>query len=122
MKSKIKSIFFLWLIYLPLFGFPQNCNKLPKKFSTYKDAENRITSAKFNFTDNINTSTSSFVTSANFYSCDSKIGYLIIGLKGRLYIHQKVPTELWINFKKASSFGSFYINYIRNKYPLHLTK
>ena len=114
-------ILILSLFCLPYFGHSQtNCNNLPSYFSSYTDAVYRVKNAQFSYTDNVNTSRSSFVTSANYYSCDGKIGYLIIGLKYREYIHKDVPFSVWIAFKQASSFGQFYNRYIKGRYILYL--
>jgi hypothetical protein len=102
-------------------GFSQtDCNSLPVTYSSYSQALSSVKGAKFNFTDNANTSRSSFITSARYYSCDGKTGFLIIGLQGNDYIHKNLPKTLWLHFKQASSLGSFYDQYIRGRYALVL--
>lgn len=105
----------------PLFGCAQiDCNNLPQNYNTYNKALSTVKGAKFSFIDNINTSRSSFITSASYYSCDNKFGFLIIGLQGREYIYKNLPKTLWIQFKQASSLGTFYNQYIRRRYTLVL--
>ncbi|WP_414649339.1 KTSC domain-containing protein [Daejeonella sp.] len=110
---------FLW--YLVSVFMQQPCRDLPSSFRSYQEAINKISSASFVQTDNANTSKSSFITSANFYSCNGQTGYLIIGINNRPYIHKDLPVKLWYQFKNARSFGTFYTQHIRNKYRLSLT-
>ncbi len=72
-----------------------------------------ITSAKFKYVDEANTSKSSWIRGAKYYSCNSQLGYLIISINGKKYIHKDVPIKVWRDFKKANSFGSFYNNKLK---------
>lgn len=114
-------ILLLSLLLIPFLGCSQsNCNSLPKRFNSYSDAVYQLKNAHFSYVDNVNTSRSSFVTSANYYSCDGKTGFLIIGLKYKEYIHKDVPIKVWQQFKQASSFGQFYNRNIKGRYILYL--
>lgn len=117
---KIYSIFLI-LYFFSCDGYAQNnCKELPSSFSNYNEALNLVGNAKFSFVDYLNTSKSTIIKGAKYYSCDYQIGYLIIGVNNQRYIYQGVPVNVWNNFKKAKSFGSFYTNYIRNNYQLKL--
>lgn len=108
-------------LLLPLFAFAQtNCITLPNSFKSYEIAVRDVEEAKFSFIDKANTSKSSWITTAKYYSCDGKTGYLIISLKNRTYIHQDLPMQIWRKFKAASSFGSFYNENIKHRYRLKL--
>jgi hypothetical protein len=96
----------------------QNCETLPKTFKSYSLAVTKITNANFGFKDAVNTSSSSWITDANFYSCDGLKGFLLIETTKTNYIFKDVPLDLWNNFKKASSFGKFYNKNIRGKFKL----
>jgi hypothetical protein len=96
----------------------QDCETLPKSYSSYSQAVSKITNANFSFTDSVNTSSSSWITDANFYSCDGEKGFLLIETKKTNYIFKNVPIRLWNNFKKAKSFGKFYNKNIRGKFKL----
>jgi len=112
----------LW-IGLPLVSFSQrNCKDLPAKFSTYSQALYEVRNAKFSYSDQLNTSGSSFITGARYFSCDGKSGYLIIGLNNKDYIHQGLPKQIWLSFKKAESLGSFYSKNIRYRYRLSVVQ
>ncbi|GER58130.1 hypothetical protein ULMA_02380 [Patiriisocius marinus] len=112
------------LFVLVLVGFvscnSQNCETLPATYTSYSQAVSKITNATFNFTDSVNTSTSSWITNADFYSCDGTQGYLVLKTTKKNYLFKNVPKQVWHNFKAASSFGKFYNNYIRGKYQLVL--
>lgn len=115
----ILSIFMLGMFY-PCSG--QNCDKMPTVFSNYEQAMSIVKSSTFNMTESVNTSSSSWIRAATFYSCDSKKGFLIIKTNDREYVHQNVPINIWNGFKKASSYGSYYDNYIKGKFKLGLMK
>ena len=97
----------------------QSCKDLPDKFNSYSQAINAIQESSFEYTDRLPYGKSSWITSANYYSCDSYYGYLVYTTnKGREYIHEKVPKRVWIEFKIASSSGSYYVSNIKGRYRL----
>lgn len=98
----------------------KNCNQLPNSFNNYRQALKEVKSAKFEINDKINTSKSSWIRGASFYSCDLQTGYLIIKTDKKEYIHQDIPIEVWNNFKKADSFGRYYSRNIRGKYKIKI--
>lgn len=100
----------------------QDCNKLPVSFLSYSQAITLVQSSTFKVQEAANTSSSSWITSANYYSCDGKTGYLIYTtIQGSQYIHQGVPVGVWDEFKKAQSKGSYYNDFIKHRYLLHFT-
>ena len=106
---------------LPFISFSQrNCNDLPGQFSTYSQALYEVRNAKFSYSDQMNTSKSSFITGASYFSCDGKSGYMIIRLNNKDYIHQGLPKHVWLSFKRAESLGSFYSKNIRYNYRFKL--
>lgn len=113
---------FLTLTLLLLIGASvtsQSCRKLPDKFYSYSQAIELIKNATFNSTDKLPYGKSSWIISATFYSCDGSTGYLVYTTdKGRKYIHEKVPMRVWIDFKNASSSGSYYVQNIKGRYRL----
>lgn len=115
------------LISLFIFVFTISCNaqidckKLNNSFSSFEDAEYQIENARFLFVDIANTSKSSWIRGASFYSCDNNLGYFILKTDSKNYIYSNLPISVWYSFKNASSHGSFYSNNIRNKYQLFLS-
>lgn len=99
-----------------------NCEQLPTKFSSYKEASNKIKEANFKLFDKVNTLKSSWINGASYYSCDGTIGYFILLAKGKEYIHKGVPKSVWIAFKNSESFGSYYNKNIRDKYILYINQ
>jgi len=118
----MKILLYIVLIaLLPCFGCHHaNCSNVPATFTSYDEAITDVHGATFDLVDSANTGQSSFVTSANYYSCDGQSGYLIVGLKGREYIHKDVPVQIWQQFKQATSYGEFYAEFIRGRYRLEL--
>jgi len=109
------------LCYLSLTFFScsaQNCKYIPDIFSSYQQAKDLIAKSTFLYSDKLNTSKSSWLRSARFYSCDKKLGFLIIATDKQEYTHQNLPVEVWNSFKSANSFGQFYNQNIKHRYQL----
>lgn len=95
-----------------------DCEELPSSFKTYSEAKNIIESTDFKFVDDINTSSSSWMRSADYYSCDGEVGFFIYTTDEKKYIHENLPLDVWDGFKNADSFGKFYLRNIKHKYRL----
>lgn len=111
------------LFIIGLFGFTEgeSCKDLPATFTSFQEAIYRVENASFVFEDHIETSTSSWIQSASYFSCNSETGYFIFRTNnGRQYIHDKMPIGIWRQFKNASSFGSFYNSNIKGRYTMQL--
>jgi hypothetical protein len=115
-----KTIDILLIVLFLSCGNNQPCDSLPKTFQTYDNAVHSVRGAKFPFSDSANTSNSSWIRGAWYYSCDQKTGYLLIKTDSKTYIHDQVPKSVWVDFKTAKSFGSFYNQKIKSKYRLDL--
>jgi len=96
------------------------CKDLPTTFKSYKAALEIINSTEFELSDSCDTSKSSWIKRASFYSCDEVVGYFILVTKNNTYIHTEVPKSMWKRFKKDDSFGKYYNNNIKNKYQLKI--
>lgn len=110
---------------LTLFVFSckgQDCNNLKDNFNTYSEAQSSISRTTFSTEDSVDTSKSSWIKEADYYSCDNKFGYLILETSSKKYIFKKVPIKIWNEFKKADSFGKFYNQKIRSNYQFILNK
>ena len=110
------------LLILLCFSFScksQSCTDLPDKFVSYSEAISAIQDAEFKYTDKLPSGKSSWIATANYYSCDGKTGYLVYSTnKGKEYIHEGVSKNVWIEFKTAPSSGSYYVYNIKNNYRL----
>ncbi len=112
------------IITLSLIGCnnKEDCRNLPKSFSSYETAISEIKSTSFKIKDEADCSKSTWLSDASYYSCNEKAGYFIMTTKtGREYIHEKVPVEIWQQFKKSDSFGNFYNTHIRGRYKMELS-
>jgi hypothetical protein len=104
----------------------QNCESLPKEFISYSDAMSQIYKNHFTFSDerreNIKTISEKknvklVCVCGNYYSCDNKTGYAIfIFINGDIFIYEKVPMKIWIEYKKCISTELYYKNNILTKY------
>lgn len=118
---KVCVLLLVLCIGVSFISFAQrNCNDLPKKFKNYGNALQQVRNTKFVYSDKMNTSKSSFITGASYYSCDGKSGYMIVRLNNKDYIHQGLPKHIWLSFKRAESLGRFYSSNIRYKYQMKL--
>ena len=118
MKKLIQYLFLIGILLTLISCNNLSCNELPTPFNNYEQALSEIKTTEFSFEDSLDTSRSSFIESASFYSCDSKVGYLIIGIRNTEYIYQNVPISVWEEFKEADSFGSFYNSNIKDNWRL----
>lgn len=107
---------------LLLFGCHSiDCTQLSSIFNNYDDAETRISNSKWELKDYVDCSTSSWIASASYYSCDKNTGYFLMKTKaGKSYLHQSVPKVLFDQFKNADSYGSFYNDKFRGNFQLSL--
>jgi hypothetical protein len=97
-----------------------NCNQLPNSFLNYAIAVKTITSTQFEIHETVNTSKSSWILTADFYSCDKVKGYFMYTTKGGTYTHKNMPIQVWDEFKKADSYGNYYNRNIKNRYQFYL--
>ena len=73
----------------------QECESIPNKFDSYQIASKLINSSEFNLSEECNTSKSSWIKKAEFYSCDLNVGFLLIKTSKKTYIHSNVPLKIW---------------------------
>lgn len=92
-----------------------DCSDITTPFQSYSQAINVVESAEFKISDEVNTSKSSWIRSAKYYSCDGRVGYMVYTTDKKKYIHQDVPIEIWEEFKNADSFGKYYNKNIKKQ-------
>lgn len=97
-----------------------DCSNLPSTFESYPESLAVVESATFNFTNQLDTSESSWIRGAHYYSCDNITGFLIIDTDSNSYIHERVPLTVWEAFENAKSFGSFYNRNVKGRFQLQL--
>ncbi len=124
-KTKIRLLFSIFLI-LSLFTISysqkEGCKQLSKQFETYDKAVDKIKSTQFKIEESANTSKSSWIKNASYFSCDGQTGFFILKTSKKEYLYADLPYQVWKEFKDAESFGRYYNANIRDKYNLNLTK
>ena len=116
----MKKISLFVLIVFTFSNCKSQCNTIDK-FNSYNQAISVVQKTYFPTTDNLPANKSSWIVSANYYSCDGNTGYMIYKTaRGATYIHSMIPINIWNDFKKASSSGSYYNYNIKGKYALRL--
>ena len=111
---------YLLLLLFVLTSCGQNCKDLPSSNKNYEEAKTIILDTNFKFADNCDVSESSFITTADYYSCDGLTGFFIVGMNGKKYVFENMPFEIWEDFKNAESKGKFYNLKIKGRYKLSL--
>ena len=120
MTRFFKLLFIFLILTITISCGGKDCNSIDGSFDNYKNAIQVIKSSDFKFSDNCNTSKSSWIYDAEYYSCDGNIGYLIIETKSKNYIHSGVPIGMWSEFKNADSFGKYYNRNLKGRFRLTL--
>lgn len=121
---KMKKILFLPLPLILISCSGQSCEISSIDRSNYQTAINSIESNDFTIEDEISSfdNDSSWITDADFYSCDKDFGFLILEFKGKDYLFENVPTDVWFDFKNSSSKGKFYHRNIKGNYRFKLRR
>jgi hypothetical protein len=126
MNSKAIVIIFSATLILAAFcgcGRPHNAIKLPEpspqilsdlEFFTYDELVTWIKSNPNLIHENVDTSKSSSIKSADYYYLDSKSGLLNLIFEDESVIFGGFPADRWLDFKKANDFDRFYNSSIKN--------
>jgi hypothetical protein len=93
----------------------------PPNFSSYDAAIAWVRSTPTLTCTSAETSRSSWIYAAEYCTDGSGTGYAIFSLKGREYIHEGVPQDVWDDFEAAPSLGRYYDENIRGRYRLTLS-
>lgn len=114
------SLILFWIsaLFISISCQAQDCHQLPTSFTSYQQAEKMVKAADFKIYDSVNTSKSSWIRGAEFYSCDGRTGFFIFKTDSKAYIYKDLPIEVWQGFKNAASFGSYYNSFIKGKWRM----
>lgn len=91
-------------------------------FTSYEEAITWVRANDDLSKDSVDTSKSSWIRAAEYYTDGSGYGFLILNMKGKEYIWEGVPINIWTGFKNADSFGKYYHQFIKGNYYLELDK
>lgn len=97
------------------------CDKIPTQFSSYDQAVSKIESSDFKIKEEANTSKSSWIRGASFYSCDGNTGFFILQTDKKNYLYTDIPYSVWTEFKNSESLGKYYNEYIKHHYIFQLS-
>jgi hypothetical protein len=114
--------YFVPLLFLLYSCSGHDCNQLPHRYSSYEEAINIIKKAHFKIEESVNTSKSSWIRGASYYSCDGRSGFFFLKTDKKEYLYSNMPLEIWLEFKKAESFGGYYNQNIKHNYIFQLNK
>jgi len=119
---KMKKILVLLILIVFASCNNQNCTDINnKKFSSYSEAKQYVQTFDFQLREEENLQRSSWMSKANYYSCDGLVGYFIYEItNGKNYIYRNVPRVVWQGFKNADSRGAFYNQNIKGRFVLVL--
>lgn len=94
----------------------QSCEQLKEKHVDADGMLDLLDLTSFSFSEQLDTSKSSWIKAASYYSCDGAKGYFVLRTSKKVYIYKNVPKDLWNRFKQADSQGSFYNRQIKGRY------
>lgn len=97
-----------------------SCNSLPTRFQSYNEAKAAVKNATFQIADAVETTKSSWIRAASYYSCDGTAGYFLLATDKNEYLFEGMPLKVWEGFKGADSFGEYYNAYIRDRYYMYV--
>ena len=120
----MKQLSITILFLVPILCMGQNCEDLPKEFTSFTDALSHILNTNFVFSDTrsetirtLSEKKNAKLVSADYYSCDNKTGYATFTfLPGDVFIYEKIPMKIWDEYKKCISPDLYYENNILTKY------
>lgn len=113
---------FLSLVIILYIGLGNNVSFSLERpaFDSYEDAIIWVRSNDNLTRDSVNTSKSSWIRAAEYYQDNSGYGFLILDMKGKEYIWEGIPKNVWLGFKRADSFGKYYHRNIKDRYYMEL--
>lgn len=120
MKDVSKFAIFTILLFTFLIPLANLMASDRPSFNSYDDAISWVRNNHGLSKDSVDTSKSSWIRGAEYYSDGSGYGFLILNMKGKEYIWEDVPIIIWNGFKKADSFGKYYHRHIRGRYYMEL--
>jgi len=122
LASKVTCILFFISFLFMSTNAQVHCSRMKTSFPNYETAYKAIVSTRFEFNDKTNTSKSSWIRGASYYSCDGRVGFFFLKTDQKNYIFKDVPLKVWNEFKNAPSHGKYYHANIKNRYYYYLSQ
>lgn len=98
----------------------QSCHYFPKAFKTVEEAEHRLHSTECESLYDSTSFHTGGIRHAAFYTCDKKLGFMILRLNDRKQLFRNVPLQFWKNMRKAKSFEAYFRLNVEHKFPVYL--
>lgn len=95
-----------------------NCDSLEIRTLSLDDAISIIKQSSFRFQQQFKISRTYGVMNASFFSCDGKLGYLIIKVEKKDYIYFDVPKSKWADLISSEDINNFYNENIKGNYEV----
>jgi len=110
----------LMLLATAQFSFKNisECDNLNTMLESDKIQYQTLNSFDFNFRESFETLSVRGIQKANYYSCNGKVGYLLIYQHDRAQLFKDFPIDQWFEFKHASSPESYFSSQIKYNYVL----
>ena len=99
-----------------------SCSNQSFIWTSENEALKVLEQMKFKSTESILNEGDNWVQSAQFYTCNSQSGFLIVKTANSSKVHQGVPASLWEELKDAKCKSGFYSMNIKNKFKIDLYK
>jgi hypothetical protein len=95
-----------------------NCDSLEIRAFSTDDAISIIKQSSFRYQQQFKISRTYGVMSASFFSCDGKLGYLIVKVEKKDYIYIDVPKSKWTGLISSADINGFYDEEINGNYEV----
>lgn len=96
------------------------CHYFPKAFKTVEEAEHRLNTPECEALVDSVSFRQGQLRHAAFYSCDKKMGYLLLRFSDRKQVYRNIPQQYWRNMRKAKSFESYFRLNVEHRFPVYL--
>ncbi|MEO1054572.1 MAG: hypothetical protein AAFX87_28330 [Bacteroidota bacterium] len=93
-----------------------NCDELPDSFANADEAVSLIEKGKYRYQQDFKISRVTGFQGGSFYSCDNKVGYLIVSVSNKKTAFKDIPKAVWQSFMNSMDPQSFYEMKILSQY------
>ena len=87
-----------------------SCDSMSLENLSIPESINNIRGAKFRFDQNFRLTRTQGLQAGEYFSCDNKVGYMIIKYDGIEYLYETVDKKLWHELISSSDPEGFYID------------
>lgn len=95
-----------------------NCDSLNLNAIFIDEAISIIEQTTFRYQQQFKISRTYGVMNARFYSCDGKLGYLIMNVDKKDFIYFDIPEPVWTDFISSADINGYYDDEIKGNYEV----